>query len=73
MYVIIFFGMMMIGIWRMYGLSFRFDMYLLVGVGIEFVLDGIFCDLFVTYLYESLFLEDAFGIWKIIKYRGYFE
>lgn len=35
----------------MYGLEFKFDMYLLVGVLIEFILDSIFCDLFLTYLY----------------------
>lgn len=73
LYFIIFMGMMIIGIWRMYGLEFKFDMYLLVGVGIEFVLDAVFCDLFVTYFYQSLFIDDAFGFWKIIKYRGYFE
>jgi hypothetical protein len=35
----------------MYGVEFKFDMYLLVGVIIEYVMDGIFCDLFITYLY----------------------
>lgn len=51
LFLIIFFGNMIIGIWRMYGLSLSFDMYLLAGVGIEFLLDAVFCDLFVTYFY----------------------
>lgn len=48
-------------------------MYLLVGVIIEFVLDSILCDLFVTYLYQSLFIEQVVGFFKIIKFKGYYE
>ncbi|CAD8189469.1 unnamed protein product [Paramecium pentaurelia] len=73
LWVILFLGNMIIGIWQMYGLEFKFDMYLLVGVLIEFILDSIFCDLFLTYLYQSLFINEVVGIFKIIKFKGYYE
>ncbi|CAD8105672.1 unnamed protein product [Paramecium sonneborni] len=73
LWVILFIGNMIIGIWQMYGLEFKFDMYLLVGVLIEFVLDSIFCDLFLTYLYQSLFIDEVVGVFKIIKFKGYYE
>ncbi|KAM3131253.1 hypothetical protein pb186bvf_016571 [Paramecium bursaria] len=73
MYFIIFFGLLTIGIWQMYGLNIDRDLYLLVGFFIEFILDAIFCDLFITYLYQSLFYGKVFGFWKVIKFRGYYE
>jgi hypothetical protein len=69
-------GLSAIAIWRMYGLELKYDFYLLFGVLIEIFIDGIFCDLFVTYIYQSVYENRGnklHGCYKVVRFRGYYE
>ena len=50
-YLLIHVSLWILTVWCMFGLDTRFDIYLLVGVAIEFLLDLVLCDLFMAYLY----------------------